>query len=135
LNKDEIRTALAKVGRDLEIGNSWYVRTAVVMPDHLHLLISLGQEVALPAVVRLFKGRTAPALRQAALGWQPAYFDHRLRSTDDVLPVFLYIFLNPYRANLVAPTERWVGYYCRPEDWVWFSALTNESVPMPEWLA
>jgi hypothetical protein len=45
-----------------------------------------------------------------------AYFDHRLRPEEDPLPVFLYIFLNPYRANLVQSNQTWPGCFCAEDD-------------------
>jgi REP element-mobilizing transposase RayT len=111
------------------------IRTATVMPDHIHLLITLGDSAGLSEVVRLFKGRLSPALRASGLHWERGYFDHRLRQDEDRLPVFVYIFLNPYRAGLRNPGQTWPAYYCCEEDWVWFKPLTNEGCPFPEWLA
>jgi hypothetical protein len=74
-------------------------------------------------------------LRSEGLRWQRGYFDHRLRPDEDRLPVFLYLYLNPYRAGLLATSDLWSGYYCRPDDWAWFAPLTDEGSPMPEWLA
>ncbi len=113
---------------------AWRLRTAVVMPDHVHLLFVLGEKADLAPVVRLFKGRLAPTLRTAGLKWQRGYFDHRLRAGEDRLPVFRYIFLNPYRIARVRPDERWPGYFCADEDWVWFKALTDDGGAFPEWL-
>ena len=135
LADNDVRTCLETVARRLGNEHAWHLRTAAIMPDHVHLLVSLGDSNELSDVVRLFKGRTSPCLRKAAIGWQKAYFDHQLRSAEDMLPIFLYIFLNPYRANLLPRSERWPGYYCSQEDWAWFGALTNEAIPMPEWLA
>jgi putative transposase len=104
----------------LELGGSWHLHTAVVMPDHVHLPVSIGQAADLAGAVRLFKGRLAPVLRKSGLRWQQAYFDHRMRSEEDRLPVFVYIFLNPYRAGLMPQNEQWPGYYCSDEDWIWF---------------
>jgi hypothetical protein len=81
------------------------------------------------------KGRLSLDLRKHDLRWQKAYFDHRLRPNDDALPVFLYIYLNAYRAGLVAADEKWPAYFCCPEDWSWFQTATNQSCPYPEWLA
>ncbi|MBI2517425.1 MAG: transposase [Opitutae bacterium] len=118
----------------LEQDGLWRVRTAVVMPDHIHLLVNPGEKVALSECVRAFKGRLSPVLRGNGLRWQEGYYDHRMRETEDRLPVFLYIFLNPYRANLAPGAETWPGYYCEPADWAWFGGLTNEESPWPEWL-
>lgn len=112
----------------------WQIRTAVIMPDHVHLLVGLGPESGLPACVRLFKGRVAPALRSHGLKWQEGFYEHRLREAEDVLPVFLYIYLNPYRAGLISADRTWPGYYCAPEDWNWFGGMTDNAVPQSEWL-
>lgn len=125
---------LAEMQR-LEAEGVWHVHTAVVMPDHVHLLVTIVESTGLAGAVRLFKGRLAPGLRKNGLCWQQAYFDHRMRSAEDRLPVLLYIYLNPYRAGLLPQNERWPGYYCSDEGWAWFGALTNDAAPMPEWLA
>jgi REP element-mobilizing transposase RayT len=59
--------------RRLTIDGQWTVRTAVVMPDHLHLLVTLGERSHLSECVRMFKGRLAPALRKTNLAWQPSF--------------------------------------------------------------
>lgn len=104
------------------------------MPDHLHLLATLGHKTSLSDAVRKFKGPLSTELRAHHAKWQPSFYDHRLRDNEDVLPVFLYIYLNPYRAGLCASGEKWPGYICNPEDWAWFGDLTNRSCPEPEWL-
>lgn len=118
----------------LEAENHWLVRTATVMPDHLHLLVRMGESNSLEECIKLLKGRVSPCLRAGTLRWQDGFYEHQLRPADDVLAVFLYIFLNPYRAGLILETEIWPGYRCRPEDWDWFGQLTRESIPQPEWL-
>ena len=104
------------------------------MPDHIHLLVRLGERVELAEVVRRCKGPLTPLLRAQGLGWQAGFHDHRLRPEEEVLPVFLYIFLNPYRAGLAQAGECWPGYRCCAEDWAWFAALTESGNPFPEWL-
>jgi putative transposase len=119
---------------ELETQGYWRLRTYVLMPDHFHLLVTLGSNDELSEVVRRFKGSLTPALRRQGLAWQKSFYDRRLRTDADVFPVFLYVFLNPYQARLVANDAKWPLYYCAPEDWTWFGELTNESVPFPEWL-
>lgn len=121
--------------RRLDTAQVWGLRTAVVMPDHVHLLITLGDTTELSSAVRLFKGRLTPLLRKHEAAWQPNFFDHLLRPEEELLPVFLYIFLNPYRKKLVSVDEAWPGYYCTPADWIWFGQLTKENRPEPVWLA
>ena len=118
----------------LEAEQIWQVRTATVMPDHVHLLIALGKSAELSGSIRLFKGRLAPALRSDGLRWERGYYDHRMRSDGDRLPFFLYIFLNPYRENLTTIGQPWPGYVCADRDWSWFGTLTDKACPFPEWL-
>ena len=118
----------------LEAEGRWIVRTATIMPDHLHLLISLGEAGTLSAAVRLLKGRLASEFRRKEMRWQPGYYDRHIRPNDDRLHVFLYVFLNPYRADLSEPGDAWPGYWCRPEDWEWLGNMTDADSPFPEWL-
>jgi REP element-mobilizing transposase RayT len=76
----------------------------VVMPDHLHWLITL-QSGNLPALVQRIKGRSAIAINRS-LGsqgkiWQKGFHDHALRKDEDVQTVARYIVANPLRAELV----------------------------------
>ncbi len=120
--------------RRIESSGGWTMRSAVVMPDHVHLLVEMGPLGSLAESMRLFKGRLSRDLRRHELRWQEGFYEHRIRESEDLLPVFLYIFLNPYRAGLLTEAETWPGYYCCAEDWDWFGALTREAGPQPEWL-
>ncbi len=104
------------------------------MPDHVHLLVRLGDILPLAECVRLFKGRLSPSLRTCGLNWQAGFYEHRLRAPEDVRQVFFYVYLNPYRAHLLPETQVWSGYYCHADDWKWFGSMTCESTPQPEWL-
>ena len=134
LTAPALASSILAGAHQLTVEGSWHLRTATVMPDHLHLLVTLGEQTDLSATIRLFKGRLTPAFRAAGLRWQRACFDHRLRPEEDRLPVFRYIFLNPYRAQLIPIGETWPSYYCSDDDWHWFEALTNASCPFPAWL-
>lgn len=134
LTDPEVTQGCLSEMRRMENEQVWVLRTAVVMPDHLHLLITLGSVIPLSPVMRLFKGRLTPLLRKQEAAWQQSFFDHRLRPADDLLPVFLYIFLNPYRKKLVSTNQPWAGYFCSEKDWAWFGPLTDESCPEPAWL-
>jgi len=120
--------------RELEADGSWLVRTSVVMPDHVHLLVALSERRPLEECMRLFKGRLSRDLRRRDLRWQEGFYERGMRGAEDVAPVFHYVYLNPYRAKLVSENQTWPGYYCWAEDWKWFGAMTDESVPQPEWL-
>lgn len=129
-----LTTEVTKQWGRLEADGLWSVRTAVVMPDHIHLLVQLTGDVSLAECMRMFKGRVTPALRRAGLKWQEGFYEHQSREKEVLLPVFLYVYLNPYRAGLLATDQTWPGYHCAADDWKWFGEMTREEVPQPEWL-
>lgn len=113
---------------------TWTLRCMVVMPDHIHLIMTLGERLPLGKTMQRLKARTSSQLGAFGLDWERDFFDRRLRPDDDRLALFLYLYLNPYRAGLVIPAEKWPYYFCRQEDWLWFADLLNEERPLPEWL-
>ena len=77
----------------------------VVMPDHLHWLMQLGEDSNLSAVVRSIKSASARTLN-LSLGrtgriWQSGFHDHALRSDEDMKHIARYVVANPLRAGLV----------------------------------
>lgn len=83
----------------------------VLMPDHAHWLIQLGQSDSLSVVVNRLKSASARAANRV-LGregplWEVAFHDRALRREEDVRTIARYIVGNPLRAGLV---ER-VGEY------------------------
>jgi REP element-mobilizing transposase RayT len=84
----------------------WDVPHGVMMPNHLHFLITptLPDPAPLRLSVRQFKGRVA---RQANLSlgrtgpfWQPDWFDRWMRDSAEEARVVDYIRNNPVRAGL-----------------------------------
>lgn len=72
----------------------------VIMPDHLHWLMQLGNAAKLPTVVGAVKSLSAHRLKTAV--WQAGYHDHALRREEDLQATARYIVANPLRAGLVA---------------------------------
>jgi putative transposase len=76
----------------------------VVMPDHLHWLVELG-DVDLSRLVLRVKSRSAIAFNRA-LGqsgplWQKGFHDHALRKEEDLRAIARHVVANPVRAGLV----------------------------------
>jgi putative transposase len=134
LHAPAVTTAILDLACRMSIGRVWSLRTCVIMPDHVHLLVTLGLDEDLSGALRLFKGRSAPLLRAVGLRWQKGFFDRRMRDSEDLLSVFLYIYLNPNRAGLLKREETWPGYFCSENDWTWFGQLSGVDGPLPEWL-
>ena len=89
---------------------------AVVMPDHLHIVIGL-RKGSLAGFMRSFKGYTAYKVNKLknikGPFWQPQYHDHALRHDEDLNEVVLYTLRNPVRAGLVKDFQDFPFWYCR----------------------
>ena len=77
----------------------------VVMPDHVHWLLSIQGNVDLSGIVRWAKGRVSRTLNlhDASPGrrvWQPGFHDYALRGDEDLRGMARYIVGNPLRAGL-----------------------------------
>ncbi len=82
----------------------WFVRLAVLMPDHVHFLVSFPPETVMRRIIAQWKEITAKRL---AIRWQRDFFDHRLRHDESLREKEDYIRSNPVRAGLVSDLENW----------------------------
>ncbi|KPJ87261.1 MAG: transposase [Gammaproteobacteria bacterium SG8_11] len=76
----------------------------VIMPDHFHWLVQLGSDTSLAKLMSTVKGWSTTRIQQIVSSkniWQRGYFDHALRSDEDMQSVARYIVANPLRAGLV----------------------------------
>jgi putative transposase len=77
----------------------------VLMPDHAHWLLQLGETDELDIVVNRLKSSSSRlanrVLHRQGMLWAPAYHDHALRAGEDLLNIARYIVANPLRAGLV----------------------------------
>jgi mutator protein MutT len=107
----------ADVRRAYELG-AW-----VVMPNHVHLVIQPHQ--SLPEIMRWLKTATAVRARKIlelppGPFWRREYYDHWIRSRDELARVTAYMERNPVSAALVQS----------PEAWPWSSATrTGDKIP------
>jgi putative transposase len=71
----------------------------VVMPDHIHLLLT-PLEITLERAIGLIKGGFSHRLHSKLPVWQPSFTQHRIRDRQDFLTRLHYIHDNPVRARL-----------------------------------
>ncbi|HUK25380.1 MAG TPA: transposase [Terriglobales bacterium] len=82
----------------------------VVMPEHVHLLLTPAHDVTLEHAIQLIKGGYSYAFG-AIIGrkreiWQRGFTDHRIRDKKDFLHHQKYIHRNPVERRLVTdPAE------------------------------
>lgn len=83
----------------------------VIMPDHLHLLLTPGATTTLERAVQLIKGGSSHRIHKerghAGEVWQKGFHDWTIRDIADWHAKVEYIRLNPLRARLVASAEDW----------------------------
>ena len=88
-----------------------WVGAYVIMPDHLHLFVSMDdQRIMLGAWIKSLKNTGSKALRSNGIPsphWQKTFFDHLLRSGESYSEKWSYVRENPERAGLVSKTEDW----------------------------
>lgn len=104
--------------RTLERVRSWYglrVVGYVVMPEHVHLLVSEPERGTLATALQMLKQVSARDLcagsRQAF--WLTRYYDFNVCSEEKRIERLKYIHRNPVRRGLVE----------KPEEWEWSSFL------------
>jgi REP element-mobilizing transposase RayT len=89
----------------------------VIMPDHIHLLVSGGPAFDVGAWVKLLKQCLGKAIRAshrdaATPGsgerlWQEGFFDHLIRCDEKLGSVWDYVRQNPQAAGLAEASEDW----------------------------
>lgn len=88
----------------------------VVMPDHIHLLLSLNDQQKLSRAIQLIKGGFSHSLCENGLVmrevWQQRYHDRGVRDANEFAEIAEYIRQNPVRRGLAE----------RPEDYPYSSA-------------
>ena len=74
----------------------------VVMPDHVHVLLTPAPDQAIERCAQLIKGGFSFAVRKDYPGevWQEGYHAHRVVDADDLRNQTLYILNNPVRKRL-----------------------------------
>ena len=76
----------------------------VVMPDHLHWLVTL-QTGTISKLMQRIKGHSAisinRALNRQGQFWQKGFHDRAIRKEEDIQAIARYVVANPLRAGLV----------------------------------
>ena len=97
-------TCLVKSVEHLRQLGLWQPHLLLAMPDHVHLIAIIPKSVGIGEAIRRFK-RAASYGNQ--IRWQPAAFDHRIRSDDSYREKWQYVMANPKRAGLIRETAEW----------------------------
>src|SRR5207249_8712632 len=124
------RQPLPKGARDLvlscckyEDGRTIRLEAAVVMPDHVHLLLKVLRNenadlYALSHVIQRIKSASAHAvnkfLNRSGPVWQQEFFDRALRAGEPLAATVEYIEQNPVADRLVSRPDEYPWLYVAP---------------------
>lgn len=97
---------------------AWHASIVLLMPDHLHAIIAFDWETGdgMKEIIGNWKRFTA---RNLGIDWQRDFFDHRIRSEEDLANKWIYIRENPVRAGLVKSYEEWPHVWSPPDQRGW----------------
>ncbi|MBX7157386.1 MAG: transposase [Verrucomicrobiae bacterium] len=86
---------------------NWIICAAVLMPDHLHLLVSPNQKDQAIGHLSAALKRWIRQQLKATWQWQPGCFDRLLRAEENIQEKWIYMRENPVRAGLVKQWQEW----------------------------
>jgi hypothetical protein len=99
--------AILESAKFYEARMRWHITLFLLMPDHLHALLSFSCDKSMSEVI---KGWKRFHKRVNCVTWQEGYFDHRLRADErgtQLSAKLDYIRQNPVAAGLCARAEDW----------------------------
>ena len=76
----------------------------VIMPNHIHLLLSVDEDHTVGRTMQMVKGGFSHALHEngpkRTAVWQPSYYEHRVRNMEEYGRMRCYIHNNPVHRGL-----------------------------------
>jgi len=84
----------------------------VIMPDHVHLLLTPAHTTTLERAMQLIKGGSSYEIHKRRGHqmqiWQPGFHEQTVRDARDLQSKVEYIRTNPVAAKLVQKPEQWL---------------------------
>jgi len=92
-------------------GTRYWLHAWVIMPNHVHVLVTPKAEYLLSQLVHTWKSYSAKqvnrVLGRVGAVWQREYFDRAIRDERHFTAAVEYVHQNPVKAGLVDRAERW----------------------------
>lgn len=110
LEDPEVALVVANTLRQFQ-NERYRLHAWVIMPNHVHALVTPINDYKLSEIVRVWKGMSGRAANQI-LGrsgpfWQREYYDRFIRDADHFYKTITYIEENPYKAGLCSAPWCW----------------------------
>jgi len=112
LNDDHSRTVFLDILEQTRQRHQFYLFGYVLMPEHVHLLLSEPKLQPLSNTFRALKTQTSKLLKGSREHfWQRRYYDRNIITQAEFVEKLRYMHRNPVKRGLVE----------KPEDWPWSS--------------
>jgi putative transposase len=96
---------------DYRDSRAYLLHEFVIMPDHVHLILTPNSETSLEKAVQLIKGGSSHRIHKERGNrmeiWQVGFHDWTIRDLDDWKAKANYIHMNPVKARLCERAEDW----------------------------
>jgi putative transposase len=114
LQSERIATLLIDVLRSLVSERKFTLHDFVIMPDHVHLLLTVEDDMTIEKAMQLIKGRFSYRLSREyghkGEVWQRGFSEIQVLGQESMMQHREYIAMNPVKAGLVDSPERYP--YC-----------------------
>jgi putative transposase len=111
LQSERNASLLIDVLRSLVAEHHFKLHDFVVMPDHVHLLIEVGDDMTIEKAMQLIKGRFSHRLSHEfgykGEVWQRGFTEVQVMNKQNFEAYHAYIAENPVKAGLAASTEEY----------------------------
>ena len=104
---------------------SFEMHAFVVMPDHVHVLLTPAPDVSLEKAIQLMKGGFSFRLKSKLDVWERGHFDRRIKDREGYETCVGYIHANPVKEGIVVEAEEYEFSSAHPP------AVVDS---MPDWL-
>ena len=110
--REDLSRLVLDILRQEQERQSCSVFTYCLMPNHLHFLVSPDEDgISVLTFTERFKGKSTNfswKLGWQGKLWQPRYYDHIVRTQENLLAIAEYILNNPVRQGLVEVHTDWM---------------------------
>ena len=90
----------------MRVRYDFFISGYVVMPEHIHLLVSEPRKAILAKALQALKLSVAVQSREGPF-WQARYYDFNVYTAEKHIEKLQYMHRNPVRRGLVAQPEQW----------------------------
>ncbi|WP_213805944.1 transposase [Granulicella sp. dw_53] len=106
LGTPESRDIFLTLLEETRLKHNFHVLGYVVMPNHVHLLLTEPEKVKLSTAIQVLKQRFSRTRTEDDV-WEPRYYDFNVHTERKRVEKLRYIHRNPVTRNLVADPRHW----------------------------